>query len=123
MNTTVLVIIIVVAIVLSVGFLMLVFSLVPALNELKFLLRDLQKTSTEARELVSKLQDVSEKVNQDIGKVDSILDSSKETVESASKSIKFINKNILKHSAGIFALLPAMRFGWNVVKKYKGGKK
>lgn len=123
MNTTVLVIIIIVAIILSVGFLLLIFSLVPALNELRYLLRDLQKTSTETRQLVSKLQEVSEKVNQDIDKVDAILDSSKETVEHASKSIKFINKNILKHSAGIFALLPAIKFGWNVVKKHKGGKK
>ncbi|MCK4836076.1 MAG: hypothetical protein KAT17_05545 [Candidatus Aminicenantes bacterium] len=123
MNTTVLVVIIIVAIILSVGFLLLIFSLVPAINELKFLLRDLQKTSGEARDLVLKLKDVSEKVNQDIEKVDSILDSSKETVESVSKSLKFLNKNVLRHSAGIFALLPAMKFGWGVVKKYKGGKR
>lgn len=123
MDTTLLVIIIIIAIIVSVGFLLLIFSLVPTLNELKFLLRDLQKTSAEARELVSELRVVGEKVNQDIDKVDTILDTSKETIENASKSLRFINKNLLKNSAGIFALLPAIRFGWSVVKKHKGGKK
>jgi predicted PurR-regulated permease PerM len=123
MDSTLLIVIIIVAIILSVGFLLLIFSLVPAINELKFLLRDLQKTSAEARELVNKLKEVSDKVNQDIEKVDSILDTSRETIETASKSLKFLNKNVLKHSAGILTLLPAARFGWSVVKKMKGGKK
>jgi len=123
MNTTLLAVIIIVAIILSVGFLLLIISLVPALNELKFLLRDLQKTSAEARELTLKLKEVGEKVNQDVDKVDSILDASKDTVENVSKSLKFFNKNVIKHSAGIFALLPAIKLGWNAVKKFKGGKK
>ncbi len=123
MSTPILVVIIVVAIILSVGFLLLVFSLVPAINELKYLLSDLQKTSVETRDLVSKLKEVSEKVNQDIEKIDSILDFSKDTVEAASKSLKYLNKNVLKKSAGIFALLPAMKLGWNLVRKIKGGKR
>lgn len=123
MSTPVLVVIIVVAIILSVGFLLLVFSLVPAINELKYLLSDLQKTSVEARDLVVKLKEVGDKVNQDIEKVDSILDTSKDTVEAASKSLKYLNKNVLKQSAGIFALLPAMKLGWNLVRKIKGGKR
>lgn len=123
MDSTLLVIIVIVAIILSVGFLLLIFSLVPAINELKFLLRDLQKTSAEARELAHRLIDVSEKVNQDIEKVDAILDTSKETFETASKSLKFFNNKVLKHSAGIFTLLPAVKFGWSMVKKIKGGKK
>jgi predicted PurR-regulated permease PerM len=123
MDSTLLIVIIIVAIILSVGFLLLIFSLVPAINELKFLLRDLQKTSAEARDLVNKLKEVSDKVNQDIEKVDSILDTSRETIETASKSLKFLNKNVLKHSAGILTLLPAARFGSSVVKKMKGGKK
>lgn len=123
MDSTLLVIIIIVAIILSVGFLLLIFSLVPAINELKFLLRDLQKTSTEARDLAHRLIDMSEKIDQDIEKVDAILDTSKETFETASKSLKFINNNLIKHSAGILTLLPAMKFGWSMVKKMKGGKK
>ena len=57
MSTPVLVFILVVAIIISVGFLLLVFSLVPAINELKYLLSDLQKTSVEARELVLNLNE------------------------------------------------------------------
>ena len=122
MDPIILVVIIIVAIVLSVGFLLFIFSIVPALNELKMLLSDLQRTSGEARILISKLNEVTDKVNQDLDKVDSILDASKETVETASKSLRFINKNVLKNSASIFALLPAVKLGWNIVKKFKGGK-
>jgi len=117
MNPVLLVVIVVVAIVLSVGFLLFILSLIPAINELKSLLADLQRTSAEARDLVSNLKELSQKVNEDIVKVDSILDSTKDTMDTASKSLKFINKNVLKHSAGIFALLPAVKFGWNMMKK------
>jgi predicted PurR-regulated permease PerM len=122
MDPIILVVIVIVAIVLSVGFLLFIFSIVPALTQLRLLLSDLQRTSTEARILMSKLNEIGEKVNQDIDKVDSILDASKETVETASKSLRYINKNILKNSAGFLAFLPAIKLGWTMVKKFKGGK-
>lgn len=125
MSPTVTVIIFIVALIFSLGFLLLVIFLVPAVSQLKSLLTDLEKTSSEARELVIKLKDVSTKVNQDVEKFDAILDTSKEVVENVSKSLKFVNKKILKQSAGFFALIPAIKMGWDLVKKIKskGGKK
>jgi len=119
MNSTVLVIVFIVALIVSVGFLMLVLTLVPAINQLKSLLKDLEKTSSETRDLVANLKDVSGKVNRDIEKVDTILDSTKEIVEVVKKSLKFIDKNVLKKSAGLLALIPAIKFGWNLVRKFK----
>ena len=124
MDSTVTIIIFIVALILSVGFLMLVLTLVPAINQLKSLLVDLEKTSGEFRDLTIKMKAVSEKVDQDVEKVDAILDSSKETVDIVSRAMKLINKNVLKKSAGFLALIPAIKFGWNLVRKYKhkGGK-
>ncbi len=68
MDSVTIVIIFIVALIFSVGFLMVVISLVPTLNQLKSLLADLEKTSYEARELTKKLQDVSEKVDDDLCK-------------------------------------------------------
>lgn len=115
MNATVSVIIII----LSVGFLLLVLTLIPAINQLKSLLKDLEKTSSETRDLLGKLKEVTGNVNRDIEKVDNILDSTKETMDVVKKSLKFINTNVLKQSAGLLALIPAIKFGWNLVRKFK----
>jgi len=122
MNTAIIIVIFIVALLISVGFLILVLTLVPAINQLKSLLFDLEKTSSEARDLTSKLKVISEKVDEDINKVDSLLNSSKKTIDIASKSANLINKKILKRSAGIFTLFSALKFGWNFAKKFKGGK-
>jgi len=125
MNPTVIwVIVFIVALILSVGFLMIVMTLVPAINQFKALLVDLEKTSVRTRELAQELTQVSGKVNNDLDKVDELLDSSKETVETVKHSFKFVNKNILKSSASVLAIIPAIKFGWDLVKKFKskGGK-
>jgi predicted PurR-regulated permease PerM len=113
-------IIFIVALLLSVGFLLLVLTLIPAINQLRSLLKDLEKTSCEVRDLAAHMKSISEKVDRDIEKVDGILDASKETVDSVRHTLKFIDKNVLKKSAGLLALIPAIRFGWNLIKKHKG---
>ena len=122
MDSVTIVIIFIVALIFSVGFLLVVISLVPALNQLKSLLSDLEKTSYEARKLTIKLQDVSEKVDDDLAKINSIIDTTRESVGSISNSLKFLNKNLLKQSAGLLAFIPALKLGWKFVKKRKGGK-
>ncbi|MCK5223067.1 MAG: DUF948 domain-containing protein [Candidatus Aminicenantes bacterium] len=122
MDSVTIVIIFIVALIFSVGFLLVVISLVPALNQLKSLLADLEKTSYEARKLTIKLQDVSEKVDDDLAKINSIIDTTRESVGSVSNSLKFLNKNLLKQSAGFLAFIPALKLGWKFVKKRKGGK-
>ncbi len=117
------IIVFIVALALSVGFLLLVFSLVPAINQLKSFLADLEKTSVEARELTVRLKILSEKIDEDVEKIHGVLEKSKETIDSVSGAVKMINKNVFKKYAGLFALLPAMKFGWNIVRKIKGGRK
>lgn len=119
MNSTIVVIIFIVALILSVGFLMLVLTLVPAINQLKSLLKDLEKTSTETRDLAVQLKSVSGKVDKDIEKFDQILDSTKETMGTVKQTLKFLNKNVLKQTAGVLSLVSAIRFGWSFVKKLK----
>ncbi len=123
MDSVTIVIIFIVALIFSVGFLLVVISLVPALNQLKSLLADLEKTSYEARKLTIKLQDVSEKVDDDLAKINSIINTTRESVGSVSNSLKFLNKNLLKQSAGFLAFIPALKLGWKFMKKRKGGKK
>jgi ABC-type transporter Mla subunit MlaD len=105
--------------ILSAGFLVLVSTLVPAIIQLKFLLKDLVKTSTELRDLAAQLKSVGSKVDKDLEKIDNILDSTKETMGTVKESLKFINKNVLKQTAGFLALIPAIKFGWDLIKKLR----
>lgn len=123
MSPTLTAVLFVVAVIFTVGFILLVLALVPAINQLKSMLADLEKTSEEARQLAVRLTEISAKVDQDIDKFNTILDASKETVETVKESVKFVNKKVLKQSAGLFALIPAIKLGWDLVKKIKGGKK
>ncbi len=121
MSPTLTIVIIVAVLLISVGFLLLIFILIPAINQLRFFLHDLEKTSTEVRNLTLKLTDLTEKVGQDAEKVRNILDSSEKIVGNVTRSVKFINTNVFKR-AGFLALLPAIKLGWKLVKKAKGGK-
>jgi len=81
------------------------------------------KTPIEFRELTSQLKLLSNRVDSDLEKVDFILDSTKETMGTVKESLKFININVLKQAAGIFALLPAIKFGWNLIRKIKSKRR
>ncbi|HLP46635.1 MAG TPA: DUF948 domain-containing protein [Candidatus Kapabacteria bacterium] len=123
MNTTIVIIVFIVALIFSVGFIMIVLSLVPAINQLKALMSDLEKTTTQITVLTARLNSISAKVEIELDKIDSVIDSSKETVETVSDSLRYININILKRASGVLAFVPAIKFGWKLVKKLKGGKK
>jgi len=122
MNTPVLIIVFVVALVFSLGFLLLVITLVPAIQQFRSLLVDLEKTSLEVRDLARELKRVSAMAEDRLEKVDLVLAQSKRTVEHAGDALQFISQNVLKRSMGLLAFLPAIKLGWNLVKKIKGGK-
>ncbi len=122
MSTTVLIIIFVVALVVSLGFLLLVVTLVPAIQQFKSLMIDLEKTSIEARDLARETKRLIAVAEDRLDKVDSVLSQSKRTVEHVGDTLSFINNNVLRRSAGLLAFLPAVKMGWNLVKKFKGGK-
>jgi hypothetical protein len=122
MSTTVLIIVFVVALVVSLGFLLLVFTLIPAIQQFKSTLLDLEKTSIEVRDLARELKRVSVMAEERLEKVDLVLAQSRRTVENAADALQFISQNVLRRSAGLLAFLPAIKIGWNLVKKIKGGK-
>jgi predicted PurR-regulated permease PerM len=122
MSTTVLIIVFVVALVVSLGFLLLVVTLVPAIQQFKSLMIDLEKTSSEARDLAREAKRLIAVAEDRLDKVDSVLAQSKRTVEHVGDTLSFINHNVLRRSAGLLAFLPAVKMGWNLVKKFKGGK-
>jgi predicted PurR-regulated permease PerM len=122
MSTTVLIIIFVVALVFSLGFLLLVITLVPAIQQFKSLMVDLEKTSLEVRDLARDAKRLSAIAEARLEKVDMVLSQSKRTVEHAGDALQFISQNVLRRSVGLLAFLPAIRMGWNLVKKIKGGR-
>jgi predicted PurR-regulated permease PerM len=122
MSTPVLIIVFVVALVFSLGFLLLVITLVPAIQQFKSLLVDLEKTSLEVRDLAREAKRLGGIAEERLEKVDRVLAQSKRAVESAGDTLHFLNHNLLRRSAGLLAFLPAVRMGWNLVKKIKGGK-
>lgn len=122
MSTTVLVIIFAVALVFSLGFLLLVITLVPAIQQFKALMADLEKTSLEVRDLAREARRLSGIAEERLEKVDVVLSQSKRAVENAGDTLHFINHNLLRRSAGLLAFLPAVKMGWSLVKKIKGGR-
>ncbi len=122
MSTPVLVIVFVVALVFSLGFLLLVITLVPAIQQFKALMADLEKTSLEVRDLAREAKRLSSIAEDRLEKVDMVLSQSKRTVEHAGDALQFISQNVLRRSVGLLAFLPAIRMGWNLVKKIKGGR-
>jgi predicted PurR-regulated permease PerM len=122
MSTPVLAIVFVVALVFSLGFLLLVVTLVPAIQQFKSLLVDMEKTSLEVRDLARELKRVSAMAEDRLEKVDVVLAQSRRTVENAGDALQFISQNVLRRSAGLLAFLPAIKIGWNLVKKIKGGR-
>jgi len=123
MNATVLIIVFVVALVVSLGFLLLVITLIPAIQQFKSLMLDLEKTSIEVRDLAREVKRIGAMAEDRLEKVDLVLAQSRRTVESAGDALQFISQNVLKRSAGLLAFLPAIKMGWNLVKKIKGGNK
>lgn len=113
------IILFILAILFAVAVLLLVVFLAPVLAQLRLLLADLEKTSTEARHLVTGLQSITEKVDDDLVKVDHLIDSTKETIDTAKTSLQFVNHHLFKYSSGIMAWLPVIRFGWSMIKKFK----
>lgn len=122
MSTPILIIIFVVALVFSLGFLLLVITLVPAIQQFKALMVDMEKTSLEVRDLAREAKRLSSMAEDRLEKVDLVLTQSKRTVENAGDALQFISQNVLRRSVGLLAFLPAIKLGWNLVKKIKGGK-
>jgi uncharacterized protein YoxC len=122
MSTAILIIVFVVALVFSLSFLLLVLTLIPAIQQFKSMMLDLEKTSIEVRDLARELKRVSVMAEDRLEKVDIVLEQSKRTVENVGDALHFVSQNVFRRSAGLLAILPAIKIGWNLIRKIKGGK-
>ncbi|MBN2346857.1 MAG: DUF948 domain-containing protein [Candidatus Aminicenantes bacterium] len=122
MSIPIQVILFAVALIVSLGFLLLVISLIPAIQQFRSLLADLEKTSLEVRDLAREARRLGGLVEERLEQVDTVIGQSRRVVENAGDALHFVNRNLLRRSAGLLAFLPAVKMGWNLVKKIKGGK-
>jgi len=121
METATQIVIYIVAILISSGFLTLVIVLVPAIRELKDLLADLQKTSTEVRGLVEEIQKISSDVEGKLTGFNSMLSSSQKIATNVSGALRLLNTAAFRNLEWL-ALIPAVLWGWKAVSKIKRRK-
>ncbi len=110
------------AVAITLAFVLLVAYLLPVLLKMRDLMAEVQFAAAEVRHLAISLQKTNERVNVDLERVDELLDSSRQTVATVSQVARQVNGVLMNHSAGFLALLPAIRLGWKLVKKIKGGR-
>jgi len=109
------VIIFIVALLFSAGFLALIITLIPALRELKNLFVDLQKTSAEARELVIEARKISENVEGKLEGIDGLMANAQKLTSSFGKATALLNNPAIKQFQWLIALIPAVLLGWKAV--------
>jgi len=121
MDTAAHVIIYVVSLLVTAGFLALVMVLVPALRELKALFIDLQKTSAEVRDLTVEMKKISANVEGKLDGIDAMLANSRKIATNVGRAYSLLNDSVLKNAEWL-ALIPAILMGWKVASKMKRRK-
>jgi hypothetical protein len=117
------VIIFIVALLISAGFLALVIVLVPTIREVKNLLVDLEKTSAEARELIIEARKISENVEGKLEGFDGIITNAQKITSSVGRAASILNNPIIKQFEWLAALIPAVLLGYKAVAKMRGKNK
>jgi hypothetical protein len=117
------VIIFIVALLISAGFLALIIVLIPALRELKNLFVDLQKTSTEARELMVEARKISENVEGKLEGIDGLMANAQKITSSVGRAASLLNNPAIRQFEWLAALIPAVLLGWKAVSKIRGRNK
>ena len=121
METATQVIVFIVALLLSSGFLALIIVLVPAIREMKTFFIDMQKTSVEVRELAEEMKKISANVEGKLDGFDSVLTNSQKIVSNVGKAYTMLNSSVLKNVEWL-ALIPAIIMGWKAVSGLKRRK-
>ncbi len=117
------VILFIVALLFSAGFLALIITLIPALRELKNLFVDLQKTSAEARELMIEARKISENVEGKLEGIDGLMVNARKLTSSVGKATALLNNPAVKQFEWLIALIPAVLLGWKAVGMMRGRNK
>ena len=116
METATQVIIFIVALAFASGFLAIVIVLVPAIRELTALLADLQKTSTEIRELAEQAKTISSNVEGKLEGVDSFMASTRTIATGVNRALRAANIDIAGRP-GLLALIPALIMGYKAISR------
>lgn len=116
MDTATQVIIFIVALAFSSGFLAIVIVLVPAIRELTALLRDLQKTSAEIRELTEQAKTISSNVEGKLEDVDRFIAGTRTIAAGVNKALSAANIDIAG-KPGLLAVIPALIMGYKVISR------
>lgn len=116
------IILLICAVLVTFGFILLVAFLLPVLLKFRDLLVEVQSTTHEIRHLAVSLQNTNERVSEDLERVDELLAASRHTVATVNSVVQTVSRALTRHSAGLFALLPAIKIGWSLVKRIKGGR-
>jgi hypothetical protein len=69
------------------------------------------------------IKNISARVEDKLDLVDSVIESSKKVIKISGDFASFISSNVFTKAAGITALLPALKLGWQLIKDMKGGNK
>jgi predicted PurR-regulated permease PerM len=121
METATHIIIFIVALAFSAGFLALVIVLVPAIRELRALLSDLRMTSSEVRDLTEELNRISSGIGGRIEGIGGVLSKSQKISSNVRMALNLASKLPLAKAEWL-ALVPAIMWGWKAVSRLKRRK-
>ncbi|MBN2079229.1 MAG: hypothetical protein JW838_09705 [Spirochaetes bacterium] len=115
------IIIFIVALIISAGFLAIIIVLVPAIRDLRALLVDLRKTSEEVRELAVETRKISVNVEGKLEGIDGFVANTRKVSSLVGRAASKMENPAFRHLEWLAALVPALLLGWKAVSGARGG--
>jgi len=122
MSTPIWVALFVIALLICLATFLLVLNILPVLQQMRLLMRDLEETSREVRKLAIRVDLLSEKLERDLDQASEILSDAGAGVRNLSQGIQRVGGLFKNPSTGWLAFLPAIRLGWTMMKHFRGGR-
>lgn len=114
------IIIFIVALIISAGFLAIIIVLVPAIRDLRALLVDLRKTSEEVRELALETRKISVNVEGKLEGIDGFVANTRKVSSLVGRAASKMENPAFRHLEWLAALVPALLLGWKAVSGARG---
>jgi uncharacterized protein YoxC len=108
--------------VMTIAVVVAVTFLVMLMIQLKKTAKEGEKTLFEINELVKRLQDTSEKINEKMDDVGGIVKATKQSVFGLAEISTFLVLRIIRPTRKYWYLFPLIRLGWRISKKIKEEK-
>ncbi len=103
----------------GIGFIVLIFSIIPLIHSLTRASKETEETIKEMRETIRKVDITIDRINKQLDSVDDITIGLLETLNATTKTLKTVNKKVLTPSLGLLSMIPAIKFGWDFISKHK----